>query len=168
MRSANTRAEDCSLRITWEAPDSRGAPIIAYKVEIQGSDDQFYTEEECGVSPAVTSCFLPMEVLSAAPYLLQEGDLIVVRVAAQNEKGSGIASEENPSGATLRTPIVMQIPELASKTDDSIRIRWARTAGATFDVRMAIGDGEMEEKATYLNTAAYDEDGLRQGESYRF
>lgn len=45
MRSANTRAEDCSLRIEWAAPDGRGAPILAYNVEILGSDDQFYSEE---------------------------------------------------------------------------------------------------------------------------
>ena len=82
MRSANTRAEDCSLRIEWAAPDARGAPILAYRLGIQGSDDQFYPVESCGASPSVTSCVLPMGVLSAAPYLLQEGDLIVVRVAA--------------------------------------------------------------------------------------
>ena len=151
MRPANTRAEDCSVRITWEAPDSRGAPIIGYKVDIKGTDDQFYTEASCGVSPAITYCVLPMEVLSAAPYLLQEGDLIVVTVAAQNEKGSGLASDVNPAGATLRTPHVMQIPELASKTDDSIRIRWARTAGATYDVWWALGGDDMEELATDLS-----------------
>jgi hypothetical protein len=151
MRSANTRAEDCSLRIEWAAPDARGAPILAYDVEIQGSDDQFYTEESCGVSPSITSCVLPMEVLSEAPYLLQEGDLIVVRVAAQNEKGWGLASPVNPTGATLRTPHVMQIPELASKTDDSIRLRWARTAGATYDVWWALGGDDMEELATDLS-----------------
>jgi hypothetical protein len=95
-----------------------------------------------------------MEVLSAAPYLLQEGDLIVIRIAAQNEKGWGLASPVNPTGATLRTPHVMQIPELASKTDVSIRLRWARTAGATYDVWWAVGtDAEMEELATDLSAA---------------
>jgi hypothetical protein len=44
VRAPTTLAEDCSLRIEWTAPDARGAPILAYDVEIQGSDDQFYTE----------------------------------------------------------------------------------------------------------------------------
>jgi hypothetical protein len=76
MRSANTRAEDCSLRIEWATPDGRGAPILAYNVEILSSDDQFYSQESCGTSSTSTSCVLPMEVLSQAPYLLEEGDLI--------------------------------------------------------------------------------------------
>jgi hypothetical protein len=168
MRSANTRAEDCSLRIEWTAPDARGAPILAYAVEIQSSDDQFYTEASCGVSSTVTSCVLPMEVLSAEPYLLQEGDLIVVRVAAQNEKGWGLASQVNPTGATLRTPHVMQIPELASKTDDSIRLRWARTSGATYDVWWAAGTADLEELATDLSSAQYEVTNLDQGARYRF
>jgi hypothetical protein len=63
----------------------------------------------------------------------------------------------------------MQIPELASKTEDTIRLRWARTAGATYDVWWAIGpDAPMEEKAADLAAATYAVTGLDQGESYRF
>jgi len=168
MRSANTRAEDCSLRIEWTAPDARGAPIIGYNVEIQGSDEQFYGEEDCGVSSTIQSCVLPMGVLSSEPYLLEEGELIVIRVSAQNEKGWGLPSQVNPTGATLRTPHVMQIPELASKTDDSIRLRWARATGATYDVWWAVDSADLTEVATDLASATYEVTGLDQGATYRF
>lgn len=63
----------------------------------------------------------------------------------------------------------MQIPELANKTEDTIRLRWARTTGATYDVWWAAGpDAELTEVATDLASATYEVTGLDQGSSYRF
>ena len=62
----------------------------------------------------------------------------------------------------------MQIPELASKTDDSIRLRWARTSRATYDVWWAAGTADLEELATDLSSAQYEVTNLDQGARYRF
>jgi hypothetical protein len=48
MNTVTTETTNCFFKIAWTAPDNRGAPILEYKVEIQGTTKEFFTFNECG------------------------------------------------------------------------------------------------------------------------
>jgi hypothetical protein len=48
-------------------------------------------------------CIIPMSTLAASPFSLTLDTLVLVRVSALNSLGTGLPSDPNSSGATLRT-----------------------------------------------------------------
>jgi len=71
-------------RITWTAPDTRGAAITAYRVLIEAADGSM-TEDLAycdGSDPTVAVnllCEVPMEALRAPPYSLAQGSLVAAQ-----------------------------------------------------------------------------------------
>lgn len=115
-----------SISITWAAPGERGDAITSYTVEIQGASASWAAETAyCGGSTAL-SCTVPMSVVTAAPYLLTQGDLVAVRVSAANSYGSGAASPATSTGALVAlVPHTMAAPTRGSATSTSqIEVDW--------------------------------------------
>ena len=121
-----------AIEISWAAPDSQGDPITSYLVEIQGATPGAWTAEaaHCGGTSAV-SCTVPMAVVTAAPYLLSQGDLVEVRVTAANSYGPGPASPANTAGADVRVaPLAMAAPIRGPATASAqVEVQWTLLAG---------------------------------------
>ena len=68
-----------------------------------------------------------MSVLTSAPYNLQRGDLIVVKVRAHNLNDWGDYSNPNSFGASVRTqPAQMIKPVRGSQTsEDEVHVVWS-------------------------------------------
>ena len=93
--------------INWdETPDERDSAVTAYRVNIKSKNGISYQVATClGSEPQVVidrSCTIPMTVLVADPFFLEEGDAIVATVEALNEIGYSEPSEENQSGAVVQ------------------------------------------------------------------
>lgn len=73
-----TANSDDDVTFTWAAPsDNGGLSITKYMLKIKGSDGS-YTEDSTNCAEANhLTCTVPMTVLTASPYSLSEGDLIV-------------------------------------------------------------------------------------------
>lgn len=116
-----------SISITWVAPGERGDAISSYTVEIQGASGSWAAETAyCGGSTAL-SCTVPMSVVTAAPYLLAQGDLVAVRVSATNSYGPGAASPATTAGAHVAlVPHTMVAPARGSATSTTqIEVDWS-------------------------------------------
>ena len=84
-----------SVKIKWSAPytGGLGIPITSYEIQILDSSGNFITTPECDGSDSTvisdTSCTILMDTLTGADFNLVLGDLVVAKVKATNEKGSG-------------------------------------------------------------------------------
>lgn len=93
-----------NVDFTWTAPASNGgSTITSYTLKIK-ADSGSYVEDSvnCGTANILT-CSVPMSVLIASPYLLDEGDLIVAQVFATNAVGDSSVSTDNTIGAEVQT-----------------------------------------------------------------
>ena len=96
------------LVINWAAPENNGSPITMYQIHIRDkAGSQFLSHASCdganSTIVAATVCQIPMLTLTSAPFSYALGDLIVVRVAAYNEKGFGAPSTDNAAGGVAKT-----------------------------------------------------------------
>jgi len=67
-----------------------------------------------------------MSSLTNYPYNLKKDDLIIVRVAAFNDKGYGEASAINSNGSRmLDVPSVVPVVSFVSRTARTIKIQWS-------------------------------------------
>jgi hypothetical protein len=111
------------VELQWSAPNSNGAAISAYKLEILDSTGIVWSQElvDCdGASLAIISslqCIIPMPTLWQTPFALASGVLVSVRASAQNLYGWGASSPVNTVGATvLVVPIQMGAPSRGAST----------------------------------------------------
>jgi hypothetical protein len=122
-----------SVRLSWSAPADNAAPITAYSLEVLDRNGLVWSEEttHCDGSAAAAltalQCAIPMEVLRAAPFSLQRGDLVQVRARAYNRDGWSVASATNTEGATVRTPPTFMHPAVRdpASSDSQIVLTWA-------------------------------------------
>jgi hypothetical protein len=90
-RSSNTGT---SVQLNWAEPYTGGSAILELDIEILASDGSFFADLiYCnGVSDATVRaqayCVIPMSVLTASPFNLLQGDLVVARMLATNIVGS--------------------------------------------------------------------------------
>jgi hypothetical protein len=127
MAPATTSTEGCGVRIKWQTPRQTGGRAIQnYKVEVRGSAGNFYSlDSYCGGDTS-TTCAVPMSSLTNYPYNLKKDDLIIVRVAAFNDKGYGEASAINSNGSRmLDVPSVVPVVSFVSRTARTIKIQWS-------------------------------------------
>jgi len=69
--------------ITWVAPDDNESALTGYNIFIKTSTGDYEDSTSCdGSDPNVLTCFMLMSELRAAPYLLEEGDLVAAIVQA--------------------------------------------------------------------------------------
>jgi hypothetical protein len=91
----------CIVHIVWTDPSQvQNIPVTGYSVQVRtsrspGSDFAFSSENIfCGSDPTETTCLIDMQVLQEEPYNLAPGQVVVARVAAMNEYGTGVYLQE--------------------------------------------------------------------------
>ncbi len=93
------------MRVAWSVVADNGSQISSYLITIKGVDGNFYTTSACNGADATIianrHCDIPMSTLTALPFALLQNTLIVAKVQATNEVGSGLISDPNISGATI-------------------------------------------------------------------
>ena len=93
--------------VSWDATaNERDSAVTAYRVNLKSKNGISYQVATClGSEPQVVidrSCSIPTTVLTAHPFLLEEGDTVVAIVEALNEIDYSEPSEENQSGAVIQ------------------------------------------------------------------
>jgi hypothetical protein len=83
---------DTMVKVTWTYPQDNGNAVSAYMVEFRAKDGTWNTmNETCDATlPSLVSgkyCYVHMQKLREAPFLLVKNDKIVVRINAMNLKG---------------------------------------------------------------------------------
>ena len=98
-----------NLQVEWTAPDSGSEVIEAYKIEVLCSDLVYRELEGCDGSLATVLnnffCTVPLFSLTEQPYLIQQDDLIEIRISAYNIIGFSVPSLLNVDGVrAINTP----------------------------------------------------------------
>jgi hypothetical protein len=139
------------LVISWAAPDDRGSAVSAYRIEVRDQlGSAWSVSPNCDGSAAAVvaarACSVPMLSLLAAPYSYTLGALVVVRVAAENEKGWGLVSGENTAGATATTlPAQASAPTRGDATTPAeVEVQWTALTGASSTGGLAITSYHLE------------------------
>ena len=128
-----------SFRVSWEAPDDGGTPILYYNVRFREPVGEFRHH-------------LEVDGLSGVLSGLQEDTLYSVQVEAVNAIGnsgySAVSSERTAPPATV--PGRMASPTFSEITRDSVRITWVPPADdgdspiLRYSLRRRIGTGPFE------------------------
>jgi hypothetical protein len=91
-----------SVQISWSNPYNGGSSITSLSVEIRTADGVTFSTEPlyCNADSDVTVmdrgyCVIPMSVLTASPFSLAQGDLVVARLSASNVVGASTYSDES-------------------------------------------------------------------------
>jgi len=116
-----------SVKIQWTAPSAQGASISAYLVEIRTSVSTVFSTElnycDGSDSGVITDlyCVIPISSLTAAPFNLEQGDIVYARVSAINEiDTSEVSNLSAATGADIRTvPVAPSTgPSRGSSSDE--------------------------------------------------
>lgn len=129
--SSRTVNDDINVVINWdETVNDRGSEVTAYRITILSKNaigieqEQYCKGSEQAIFDA-RSCSIPVSVLVADPYFLEEGDLVVAQIEALNYIGYSEPSEPNTEGAVIkrRPHMPLEAPRRgASTTDASIEV----------------------------------------------
>jgi len=112
-------------RITWVEPTDNAEPVTQYRIGIRRIDLSTFTEEiaYCDGSDSAIAlqkyCEIPMTVLTASPYSLPPGTLVVARVEAFNVLGYSAIGAENSSGISVSTSPDQMAPALMNNITSS-------------------------------------------------
>ena len=92
MSAPTTANSGTDVVITWPEPNSNGADITEYLIEVQTNDGDFVEEDTfCDGAANVVregrTCSIPMSVLTDVPYSLTQGITIKARVSSINAQG---------------------------------------------------------------------------------
>jgi len=128
-----TSLVDCSVRFNWVAPFSDSA-VQSYTTQVQGSNGQWYALSNCGTSGS-TSCITSMGTFTQGPFYMSQGQVVKVRVAAQNSDGMGPYSNPNSQGATIASvPSRLNKPTLMTSSVNSATFTWDTMANVVYEV----------------------------------
>jgi hypothetical protein len=118
------------VKISWTAPADGSSTITSYSIEIKEKGTSTYTADltDCNGANALVMtnryCVIPMSTLTST-YAYIFDDLVVVRAKAVNAKGSGSYSDDNSSGAKIRSiPITMTTLAVSDYSDTYITLTW--------------------------------------------
>lgn len=122
-----------TITVDWVAPSSQGSPILYYTVLFRESDLTTYSLEliTCDGSTAdrlsSTQCDVSTAVLNSAPYSLEFGSDVYVKVIATNLYGD---SEESEAG---HGTLMITYPDAPTNFVEDLSLRSASTIGFTWD-----------------------------------
>lgn len=94
-----TRNTLTSVTVEWTLAFNGGARVTGFIVEMQASSGEWWEEQTyCNARNDYATivnrlCVIPMSVLEAAPFNLDQGAQVVARVAAVNQMGTSLVSE---------------------------------------------------------------------------
>jgi hypothetical protein len=115
--------------VTWTAPNDGGSPIIGYTVSIRESDDITFTTAltDCDMSSStLTTCTIPVTTLRSAPYIIEWGSSIYVKLIASNVYGDSLESVEGNGAIITTSPdeptSVIEVD--ADRTKSSLGLTW--------------------------------------------
>ena len=101
MPTVTTETVGCAVRINIGRAIG-GAVPESIKVQIQGSDYQYYSDNlPCSEAGDARECVVHQDTLKSYPYNLRPGHLVIVRVAGKNASGWGAFSGPNTIGAPI-------------------------------------------------------------------
>ena len=134
MPTVTTETVGCAVRINIGSAIS-GGQADAIKIQIQGSDYQYYTDNlPCSTAGGAVECVVHQDILKSHPYNLRPGHLVIVRVAGKNAAGWGAFSGPNTVGAPIASiPYQLGAPVADDKTKDSISLSWPRYYSSGID-----------------------------------
>ena len=81
MKTVVTKADGCSVKVDWSAPENGGSLIKGYKLEIiNKAGNNVSLTGACGNKNIAsrTTCIVPMTLLVADPINLEIGDVVYV------------------------------------------------------------------------------------------
>ena len=82
-----------SVRISWVKPDDGGFPVTSVEVSVKASNGSFLTESANCNGITEPFCVVPMSVLIASPYNLQQGNKVIAMIRASNAIGFSAYSD---------------------------------------------------------------------------
>ncbi len=92
---AKTENIGTNILFDWDAPFNNYQPIQRYDIIFLASNGLYVRSNECkGEDPTVTECTIDMDVFVALTGL-SRGNLVVVRVRAENANGWHAFSQQN-------------------------------------------------------------------------
>jgi hypothetical protein len=100
--------DDTFVRISWDEPADGGNAISSYTIVIRENDDSTFSTEttycDGADSDVITNtyCDIPFTTLrDVGTFSLELDDVVIAKVLATNDIGSGDFSTENASGVTI-------------------------------------------------------------------
>lgn len=76
-----------------------------------------------------------MSVFTQRPFYMAQGQVIKVKVAAQNRDGMGPYSIPNRTGATIASaPVMLSKPTLSESSVNSATFTWNNVSGVTYEI----------------------------------
>ena len=114
-----TSLVNTSLRIQWSQPSDNFKTITKYKVVIEDHlhagnfvENTYYCDGSDATVMSLLRCDIPViTVLRQAPYSLTQGQLVVAKVQAYNQRGWSDFSDPNVAGQLVQTePLAMAAP----------------------------------------------------------
>lgn len=122
-----------AVMLSWTPPVDNAAEITAYSIEVLDHDGLVWSEDSthCDGSTLVIRlarrCTIPMATLTAAPFSLERGELVLVRARAYNFNGWSVYSPTNTDGARVKTPPTFMYPPVRdpSSSDSQIVLTWS-------------------------------------------
>jgi hypothetical protein len=180
MPTVTTETVGCAVRINIGGAIG-GALPESIKVQIQGSDYQYYSDNlPCSEAGDARECVVHQDTLKSYPYNLRPGHLVIVRVAGKNAAGWGAFSGPNTVGAPIASvPYQLAEPTVVDKTQESLTIQWNRYygtgAGQSVDIDYQLQWCEPVQTGEctwtdlrYTSGTTHTQSGMTAGQLYKF
>lgn len=179
-----------SVRISWVAPYNGASSILYFNLQIKTKVGTYIEEQTyCNVRYDETVinnrfCVLPMDTLTAAPFNLVQGDLVVARILAANIVGESQYSMENGLGAQIiiapHSPILAPYRGGQTSVDSAhvliAPLTGAQTGGSEItsyyiqfdDLTNGVDWLELQGFTTYTTSLSFLKTGLQTNKVYQF
>lgn len=174
-----------SVVIAWTVPSNQGdqgaevITVTGYTLEIQKDDSLWEIDSGDCVLSTSTTCSIPITVLRAAPYLLDDNDSVSARVTATNIIGDSLVSSIG-NGASLPIATVPGVPtglaRNAATSQTQASLTWTAPAddgtAAVIDYKVEYDQGNGSWTTTpgsaSVSGTGYTQTGLASGVNFKF
>lgn len=125
-----------AVNIYWTEPETNGAAITSYTIEIRQSDQVTYSTELTNCDGSTQEiidnqfCRIPVQFLKDAPFNLPWGESVFAKVTAFNHRGSSGTSEAG-NGAIIVTrpdPPINLLEDTQYRTASTLGLTWEAAA----------------------------------------